>query len=245
MAGMAVLRPLLLALALLPALPASANQFPGAEPLVADLSRHLVAITTGFAGTDLLLFGAVEGEGDVVVVVRGPTRVMTLRRKARQAGIWVNADSTRLAAPSFYHVAATRPLDEIAPPAVLERHAIGLGHLDLGVGGATREAVVRLQRRRGLYGREVAEIGLMGRRLFRTDVRFPANVPVGTYSVEVFLLRDGAVVDSRTTPLVVSQIGLGADVHDFAHRHAALYGIMAVALAAVIGWIVAVAFRKG
>ena len=29
-----------------------------ASPLVADLSNHLVAITTGFTGTDLLLFGA-------------------------------------------------------------------------------------------------------------------------------------------------------------------------------------------
>ena len=32
-----------------------------AQQVVADLSRHLVAITTGFVGTDVLLFGAVEG----------------------------------------------------------------------------------------------------------------------------------------------------------------------------------------
>ena len=39
-----------------------------AESLVADLSSHLVAITTGFTGTDLLLFGAMDAEGDVVMI---------------------------------------------------------------------------------------------------------------------------------------------------------------------------------
>jgi hypothetical protein len=41
------------------------------QPLVADLSAHEISITTGFTGTELILFGATEGEGEVVVVVRG------------------------------------------------------------------------------------------------------------------------------------------------------------------------------
>ena len=52
-----------------------------AQGLVADASRHLVAITTGFVGTKVLLFGATEGEGDVIIVVRGPAR--PLRPSAR------------------------------------------------------------------------------------------------------------------------------------------------------------------
>ena len=35
-----------------------------AEPLVADLSNHLIAITTGFTGAQVLLFGATDGPGD-------------------------------------------------------------------------------------------------------------------------------------------------------------------------------------
>ena len=45
-----------------------------AASLVADLSSHLIAITTGFTGTEVLLFGAKEGPGQVVMIVRGPTR---------------------------------------------------------------------------------------------------------------------------------------------------------------------------
>ncbi len=59
-------------------------------PLVAGLSNDLVAITTGFAGTDVLLFGATEGEGDVVVIVRGPDRPVVMHRKSRVLGVWIN-----------------------------------------------------------------------------------------------------------------------------------------------------------
>jgi hypothetical protein len=55
-----------------------------AEALVVDLSNHLVAITTGFTGTNVLLFGAVQSEGDVIVTVKGPDQDMVVRRKERR-----------------------------------------------------------------------------------------------------------------------------------------------------------------
>lgn len=244
---------LLLALALVLA-PAPGAR--AAEPLVADLSKHLVAITTGFAGTDVLLFGAVEdvpGGGDVVVVVRGPNRSEIVRRKARAIGVWMNSGLAEVAdAPSFYRVAASRPLREVAPEAVLERHQIGLDSLDLDIrprdraadARQYRDALIRLKQSQGLYGDRVHDIGFLGNRLFRTDVHFPANVPVGTYLVEVYLIAGGEVISAQTTPLVISKIGLGADLYDFAHQQAALYGMIAVLLAASAGWAAAVAFRK-
>jgi hypothetical protein len=62
--------------------------------------------------------------------------------------------------------------------------------------------------------------------------------------VEVYLMVDGQVASAQTTPLVVSKIGIGADVFDFAHQQAAAYGIIAILLAAAAGWLAAVAFKK-
>lgn len=223
------------------------------EPLVADLSKHLVAITTGFAGTDVLLFGAVDGEGEVVVVVRGPAKAEIVRRKDRQVGIWINTGSAQVeSAPSFYRVASTKPLAEIAPVAVLDRHQIGLDHLDLSIdtkdsgadGTAYRDALIRLKQKKGLYGEAVQQIGFMSHRLFRTEIHFPANVPVGTYLVEVYLIQGGDVISAQTTPLVISKIGIGADLFDFAHQQAAAYGLIAIMLAAASGWLAAAAFKK-
>ena len=85
----------------------------GASPLVADLSDDLIAITTGFTGTEVLLFGATEGVGDIIVVVRAPESQVVVRRKERVGGIWINADSLVFErVPGYYHVAASRLIAE-------------------------------------------------------------------------------------------------------------------------------------
>src|SRR5262249_42011255 len=113
------------------------------SPLVADISSREIAISTGFAGADLLLFGAVEGRGDIVVVVRGPRRSTTVREKNRVAGVWVNTESREFVnMPSYYRVAATRPIDSFAPRALLERYEIGEEHLQFTLApGASTEDV--------------------------------------------------------------------------------------------------------
>jgi uncharacterized protein (TIGR02186 family) len=221
--------------------------------LIADLSKHLVAITTGFTGADVLLFGTIDGEGDIAVVVRGPNEDVIVRRKQRMAGIWVNRRNlTFRRVPAFYAVATTREITDFAPDSVLSRHQIGAEHLrfdrpqraDDAEIREFREALLRHKRTAGLYPDGVGRVSVLGDRLFRTPVTFPANVPTGTYSVEVFLIRDGAVVGAQTTPLIVSKVGTEAEIFDFAHEQSALYGIVAIVIALVAGWLAGVIFRK-
>ncbi|HYM03334.1 MAG TPA: TIGR02186 family protein [Stellaceae bacterium] len=226
-----------------------------AEPLIADLTSHLIAITTGFTGTNVVLFGATEGEGDVIVVVRGPEREIVVRRKSRVAGIWLNTDEvTFTGAPSYYAVFSNEPLEAMAPPAILALHQIGAANLRLGTLernrspeeiAAFRTALVREQQSQGLFADGVGRVNFLpGHRLFRTNITFPANVPTGTYHVEVLLVRDRKVVSAQTTPLVVSQIGIDAEVNEFAERSALIYGIVAVAGAAMAGWLASLPFRN-
>ena len=222
------------------------------DSVVADLSRHLVAITTGFSGADVLLFGAVEGEGDVIVAVRGPSRDVVVRRKDRALFVWMNQGSATVrSAPAFYWVTSTKPLAEIATVPVLARYKLGLRHLELGVQAGAgespepfREAFLRLKQRNLLYVERSDDITFLGGRLFRTDLHFPSNVPTGTYFVDTFLFRNGQVVSAQTTPLVVSKVGVGADISDFARQQSFFYGILAVLTAALVGWISSVAFRR-
>ncbi len=223
------------------------------QPLVADISSREIAITTGFAGADLLLFGAIEGRGDVVVVVRGPRQPVVVRHKERVAGIWVNAESrTFTGLPQYYRVAATRPLDEIAPRAVLARYEIGEDNLDfdLAPGKSTdqverfRAALLREKAAQTLYGGDTGNVYVIGGRLFRTTVSFPSAVPTGLYQVEMYLFRDGRVVARRTTPLVVRKVGLEAEIYGYAHDKSVNYGLIAIAVALMSGWLAGVAFRR-
>jgi uncharacterized protein (TIGR02186 family) len=243
-------------LALLLPLAALCIGLPGradAQALVADLNNHLVAITTGFTGTSVVLFGATDGNGDVIVVVRGPERDITVRRKSKVAEVWVNTRQvTFQSVPSFYSIASNKPIDDIAPPAMRQLHQIGLDSLRLATEATLspqeaeefRTALLRNAARAGLYPSGIGQVRFLGDKLFRTDIRFPANVPTGTYLVQVFLVRDKAVVAGQTTPLVISELGVDAEVHDFADRFALVYGLVAIALAALAGWLASLPFRN-
>lgn len=212
------------------------------QQLVADLSDHLIGITTGFTGTDVVLFGSVDGPGQVRVVVTGPPERVTVRRQARTAGIWLNRDSVVFPqVPSYRFVAEGRFHAGVTPP---ERVPPGVGVLKLdpavslppGELADYRAALVRAKQREGLYTAEIKPVAFLGERLFRTDVHFPANVPTGLYNVQVFLLRDGEVLSAQTTPLAVSKIGFSAEVWDFARSWPIAYGLVAVLGAILAGW---------
>lgn len=226
-----------------------------AEPLTADLSSHYIAITTGFTGTSVILFGATDGPGDVIVLVRGPENQAIVRRKERVLDVWINTQQTVFDnVPSYYAMFSTHPLGDILPDSVQATHQIGLRNLHPAIGqpenvGPFKEADFRaaLQRQQvvsGLYSENVGKVFFLGERLFRATIPFPVNVPIGTYLVEVFLVRDQAIVSAQTTPLLVSESGINADVHEFAETRALLYGIIAVAAAALAGWLASLPFRN-
>jgi len=225
-----------------------------AEALVADLTSHLIAITTGFTGASVVLFGAIDSPGDVIVAVRGPEREMTVRRKSRVAGIWVNTQQvTFVNLPSFYAVAASRPIADILSPAAAAFYRLGIANLKLAastpapsvVVDAFRTALERTQQEAGLYVERMGKVDFLGERLFRTTITFPSNVPTGTYLVEVFLVRDRDIVSGQTTPLVVSRLGVDAAVFEFSTRQPGFYGAIAVLTAVVAGWLASLPFRGG
>jgi uncharacterized protein (TIGR02186 family) len=187
------------------------------------------------------------------VVVQGPEEGLTVRRKDRVVGIWLNRHSMEYdRVPALYYVASNRPLADIASPSVLARHRIGVEHIPLRPverDAAAAEAnfaaaLIRNKQAANLYSHAPGQVSFLGGQLFRADVSFPANVPTGTYAVTVYLFREGRLVGAQTTPLVVSKIGIGARLYDFAQQHAALYGIAAILVALFAGWLAGVVFRR-
>jgi uncharacterized protein (TIGR02186 family) len=223
------------------------------DALAIDLSQDLIGISTGFKGADVLLFGATDGEGDVIIVVRSPSSQVIVRRKERVAGIWVNA--TELVfddAPGFYHVAASAPLEELLPLPILNANQIGTDHivfnphflLSLDQEAAFRSALIRNKQRSSLYTEGIRDVSFRGSRLFRTRVELPANVPTGDYRVTVYQVRDGAISDRSESLLRVRKVGLEAKITEFAFEQAPLYGLIAVIIALIAGWFAGFVFRK-
>ncbi len=224
------------------------------DVLVADLSEHFIKITTSFSGARVLLFGAVESDGEIVVVVRGPADDVMVRRKEKVAGlIWVNGRNVEFATvPGFYKVLSGRPLEEWLTPNFRRKHELGPDYLDIrpvsaknaAEGEQFRRALIRNMRRARRFGEEANSVQIVSGKLFRADLILPANVPTGYYNVDVLLIENGKLRSVQSTPLLVKKTGMEEQVYTMAYEHPALYGIAAIIIAVLAGLLANAAFRK-
>lgn len=232
---------------------------PGAawgEDLVSGISQDTIQITSNYTGTDIVVFGAIERpqsiQGrNIVVVVRGPDHAITVRRRNRIAGVWINNDAARFEGlPAYYYLASTEPIARVAPTEALARYGIGLQNLKPSAIGSHhdpepfRQAGIRHLQQEGLYVESPGSIDFLSETLFRTRVPVPASVTRGQYNVEVYLFRDGQVVSAQSTPFFVDATGLERRLFNMAHNEPFYYGLACVAMAMMLGWISAVLFRR-
>ena len=76
------------------------------------------------------------------------------------------------------------------------------------------------------------------------EVYLPANVSTGKDQVQVDSSRDGRVVSARSRGSDVERIGRMAQIYDMAHQNSALYGLIAILVALMAGWVAHLVFRK-
>lgn len=253
LAGLLLLVALTLTSALAPA---------GAEALVTALSHDRISITSNFTGTQVVVFGSVErdtqtvpraGPYELVVTVTGPLSTLVTRRKDRTFGVWINSDSERMErVPSFLAVQSTAPLDRIASTSL--RAELGLGLEMLPINAAPTKtppvhtdfesAFLRLMQQSRLYSQTENAVEFLSPQLFRTSVVLPANVPVGPYTVTVYLFRDGALLASTEDYLVIGKVGFEQLMTRYARQHGFIYGLGAVAVACLTGWLAGIIFRR-
>ena len=247
--------------------PASTLAAPVDVPTVeADVSTRSLEVTTGFTGHEIIVFGAIDnsqapqdyaGFYDVVVVVDGTSFPVVARKKSDVAGVWINTSAITFASvPSYYAIASTKPIEEIAGPPVLERHAIGFQHIKMtpspGSRGtfkdyelaAFRAAVVRLKKEQDLYVIEPNGVTFTGRSLFRSTIALPANVPVGPLVARTYLFLNGEVISAHIARVTLQRAGIERVVHNFAFIYPMSYGLIAVLIAVISGLLASAYFRR-
>jgi uncharacterized protein (TIGR02186 family) len=236
------------------------------ETVQADVSTRTVAVTSSFTGTEIVVFGAVDnsrqrsaesGLYDVVIVVEGTPSRLVARKKSQVGGMWLNTSSVTFeAVPSYYAIASTHPLDEVAPRELMEAHKIGFHHIRMMTAfgkaeglstqelTAFREAVVRLKQKEGLYVQKEYGVAFIGRSLFRSTIQLPANVTVGPFDTRVYLFRDDKLLSTFSVRLDLEREGIERHLHDFAFKLPLLYGLTTVALAIGAGLLASTVFGR-
>lgn len=230
--------------------------------LVPDVSQRKIQIQTGFTGARLLLFGAIiyprgvapEEQVDVAIILRGPTQAITLREKQQIAGIWVNADSSDFrSVPTYYAIASSRPINKIVDAKTAAIYELGLERMQLSpsgeiVGAEQRrfiKGLVALNKKQGLYRQEDRAVEITDNVLYRAYLDIPSSVPVGTYTAETLLIRDGRViVADDNVEIDIQKTGFEQFVTVLADQYSLLYGLIAVAISLALGWIAGLLFRR-
>ena len=233
-----------------------------AEPrLVPDVSQRHIEIRYSFSGAELLLFGAILYPGgrapdegaEIAVVLKGPLERIVLREKQKVAGIWMNVERVRFrSAPSFYAVASSRPLSRLVDERTAAIYELGLQNLQLSPGGGVAPDVLRrfeqglidLRRRHQLYAEHPRGVEISEGVLYRARINIPARVPVGTYTAETFLIRDGRVIAGAVREIRIEKLGFERFIADAAERWSLTYGIVAVALSLLLGWAASALFQR-
>src|SRR5690606_30168258 len=145
-------------------------------------------------------------------------------------------------------------IDEISIPAVLERHQIGLGNLDFSPvrhdAGAQRQfpdfrqAFIRLKVEESLFTEAVGAIETPGANIFQTTLDVPANIPVGTYTVGVYLFRGAGLLAQSERTLHITKTGFEQLMFDVSRDRSLVYALAVVGGALAIGWLAGIAFRR-
>lgn len=212
------------------------------NPMVADVSQHTIEIRSDFNGTQLLIFGARNVPGDLIIVVRGPTSNVTLRRKERIAGMWMHVDQRKYdTLPLFYALTSTKPLSRIAPPATLR--ALGLGEqrvLEVSNEKPNDKfdtALTQALAQRDWWQMPFGKITYFGESLFKVRLDLPDTLPSGDYTAEIYLFSKGKLLGFQTIPLESYKVGFDANIEYMAKHRSATYGLIAVFVALCGGWL--------
>ena len=230
-----------------------------AESVVIGMDKEKVAITAKFDGSQILLFGAVKrdkpapiGDIQIIVSIAGPSEPISVHKKSKVFGIWMNTDTVEVdSAPSFYAVATSTDFSstindtddlryKVSIPRAIRSVSASLDVLDTA---SFSDAVIRIRSEKGLYQLLENTVDIDEQTLFRTSIHMPGDISDGDYTARILLTRNGNVIDEFSTIIDVRKVGLERFLFNLSRENPLLYGLMSIAIAIFAGWAASLLFR--
>lgn len=218
------------------------------KALTVDLAEDHVDITTGFDGARLVLFGTKKSaNGDVAVIVRGPSKNMVVRKKNAVLGAWMNTEFVAFDdVPGFYDFSVSDNISKRVDMNVLKEAGVGKAALVFAPEetegmpperlATFQQALVRNKQSQHLFAVQPKKVKHLNDHFFRTELYLPANVPKGEYTVETLVFVNNRIAERHETTLMVGQVGASATVFMFSKTNGLAYGLICVLIAVLAGW---------
>ena len=230
----------------------SFNESANCAPLISGISTNEINIDTKFKGAQILLFGAKGDAGNIVITVRGPKKNFMVTKKQKILAVWYNGARINFEnSYSFFSIFSTFNNGEIQED-IMSDLELGKDFLEFSTNNKISDKnnsdfkaqLIEKMEKNNLYNNNVSKVEFLDETLFKVMLNFPKNIVRGIYTVELYLIKENTLISFQSIPIYVNQIGISAKISDFAIQQDMIYGIIAVMLALIVGWLANYIFAR-
>ena len=229
--------------------------------LTAKANHDHITIDFFYHGSTVSVKGLSDPGRDLLIKITSPEGHQTLKRKGKVAGVlWMNVGTlTFEKTPNFYEVFSTGRIDDLLPESEREQYTIGYGALEkhVEIEGVANEAeraewfgqFVKFKEASKLYASKDSTIERKllpdGHEEYYIMTQWPYQAAPGDYTVTVYAVKNGKVVEQAESHVKVEQVGMVKTLATMAKKNAAIYGFLSIGIALGAGFGVGMIFRKG
>jgi uncharacterized protein (TIGR02186 family) len=228
--------------------------------LTAKANHDHIKVDFFYHGSTVSVSGVTDPGTDLIIKIASPEGHEKLKQKGKVGGIlWMNTGTLNFEhVPNLYSVHSTKNIEELLDRKELDTYVIGLPalsrHVELNPSAGEEEKArwfgefVKYKEASKLYASSSGRIEMKekdGRHTYYINTEWPYQAPPGDYLVTVYAVKDGKVVDTAESKVLVEQVGIVKSLSGMAKNNAALYGIISIVSALGAGFGVGLVFRKG
>lgn len=233
---------------------------PASALLTLKANHDHIKVNYNYHGSTVSVKGTSDPGMDLVIAISSPLGEQHLMKKAKVGGfLWMNVDKLSFEnIPSVYLLKSTHRPKDILQKNQMKQHNIGYVAIE---GNATLEAskgnvedsapwfeqFFKYKEANRQYAESDKSIEVKeenGRQAYSTIFQWPYQAPPGKYDVSVFAVKDGSVVESAQSEVLVEQTGIVKMLSSMARNNGAMYGVISIILALAAGFGVGIVFGK-
>jgi uncharacterized protein (TIGR02186 family) len=229
--------------------------------LTAKANHDHISIDFFYHGGSVSVKGLSDAGRDLVVKIASPEGHQVLKRKGKVGGVlWMNVGTLSFEkTPNFYEIFSTGRIDDILSKDEQRKHLIGYGALErhIELKGIENEAersewfgqFVKYKEATKLYAEKESVVETKrlpdGHEEYFVLTQWPYQAAPGAYTVTVYAVKNGKVVEQAESQVTVAQVGMVKSLATMAKNKAAIYGFLSIGIALGAGFGVGMIFRKG
>lgn len=228
--------------------------------LAVKVEPNEILIGASYNGATIAVSGTMPDNAEAFVRVIGRSENIVLKKKGRALGLlWMNMGEVILqGVPTVFLLSPSRALaksmktrNRLQGPSQLGFDSLK-SRIQISPPSEDKDKLfdefLKLKKSASLYGIQENAVSYKktgaSTKAFTATIALPADLPQGSYKVEVFALQGGDSIAAKATGSFKSrEVGLPAFMASFAFNHATLYGILAVLIAVFAGLLTGVVFR--